>query len=353
MTRITADALYRLLPAVHRLRDADEGGPLRALIGVLAREGAVIEEDIEQLLDNLFIETCADWAAPYIGGTIGYRTLHGVEGLPVATRAEVANTIAYRRRKGTPAVLEQLARDVTGWPARVVEYFQLVATCQHMNHVRAEHFATPDLRDPLDLEPLGRAFDAVTRAVDVRSITQSPGRRGLGGRHNLPNVGLHLWRLEPFAHTAAPTTPVDARRYLFDPLGAPRQPDQPPAGGGDDHQLRAARSTCRSSREPPDARRRSRPLVRARPRLRDLPRRRACAGDARSRPATSPTTAPAGTTRRTRRPTRSPTRRSASIPSSAASPSPTRRRARCGRPSTSASPARSAAASTTAPPRWR
>ena len=75
MTRITADALYRLLPAVHRLRDADEGGPLRALVGVLAREGAVIEEDIEQLLDNLFIETCADWAAPYVGGTIGYRAL--------------------------------------------------------------------------------------------------------------------------------------------------------------------------------------------------------------------------------------------------------------------------------------
>jgi hypothetical protein len=223
MTRITEDALYRLLPAVHRLRDADEGEPLRALIGVLAREGAVIEEDIEQLLDNLFIETCADWAAPYIGGTIGYRTLHSIEGLPAATRAEVANTIAYRRRKGTPAVLEQLARDVTGWPARVVEYFQLVATCQHMNHIRPRHFLAPDLRDPLDLEPLGEAFDAVTRAVDVRAITQSPGRRSIGGRHNLPNIGLHLWRLEPFAHTAAPTTQVDARRYLSDPLGAPRR----------------------------------------------------------------------------------------------------------------------------------
>ena len=36
--------------------------------------------------------------------------------------AEVAHTIGYRRRKGTAAVLEQLARDVTGWPAaRVVE----------------------------------------------------------------------------------------------------------------------------------------------------------------------------------------------------------------------------------------
>ena len=223
MNRITPDALYRLLPAVHRLRDAEEGEPLRALIGVLAREGAVVEENIEQLLDNLFVETCADWAAPYIGGAIGYRALHPVEGLDVGNRAEIANTIGYRRRKGTAAVLEQLARDVTGWPARVVEYFQLVATCQHMNHVRPGHLATPDLHDPLPLEPLGRAFDPVTRSIDVRSIAQSSGRKSIGGKHNLPNVGLFLWRLETFSHSDVPTTAVDPQRYLFDVLGARRQ----------------------------------------------------------------------------------------------------------------------------------
>lgn len=223
MNRINADTLYQLLPAVHRLRDADEGEPLRALIAVLAREGAVVEENIEQLLDDLFIETCAPWAAPYIGGVIGYRTLFPVEGLTVGSRAEVANTIGYRRRKGTAAVLEQLARDVTGWPARVVEYFQLVATCQHMNHIRPLHHATPDLHDPLTFEPLGQAFDPVTRSVDVRSITQSEGRKSSGGKHNLPNIGIFLWRLEAQSLTSVPTTQVDGRRYLFDPLGAPRQ----------------------------------------------------------------------------------------------------------------------------------
>lgn len=223
MNRINADTLYQLLPAVHRLRDADEGEPLRALIAVLAHEGAVLEENIEQLLDDLFIETCAPWAAPYIGGVIGYRTLFPVEGLTAGSRAEVANTIGYRRRKGTAAVLEQLARDVTGWPARVVEYFQLVATCQHMNHIRSRHHATPDLHDPLTLEPLGHAFDPVTRSVDVRSITQSAGRKSSGGKHNLPNIGIFLWRLEAQRLTAVPTSQVDERRYLFDPLGAPRQ----------------------------------------------------------------------------------------------------------------------------------
>ncbi|MFI1258880.1 hypothetical protein ACH4U6_34565 [Streptomyces netropsis] len=37
-------------------------------------------------------------------------------------RAEGAHTIAYRRRKGTAAALEQLTRDVTGWPARAVAF---------------------------------------------------------------------------------------------------------------------------------------------------------------------------------------------------------------------------------------
>ncbi|QHQ36666.1 hypothetical protein [Algicella marina] len=223
MNRITPEALYRLLPAVHRLRDADEGQPLRALTAILAREGAVVEENIEQLLDNLFIETCEDWAAPYVGGTIGYRPLYRIEGTDVGNRAEVANTIGYRRRKGTAAVLEQLARDVTGWPAHVVEYFQLTATCQHMNHIRADHHLGPDLHDPLAMEPLNKAFDGTSRTVDARSIQQSPSRQSIGGKHNLPNIGLHLWRLIPMAHTQVPATQVDARRFLFDPLGAPRQ----------------------------------------------------------------------------------------------------------------------------------
>jgi len=120
-------------------------------------------------------------------------------------------------------VLEQLAVDVTGWPARVVEYFQLVATCQHMTHIRPDHHWAPELHDPLPLESLDRAFDPVTRTLDVRSIARSGGRKSVGGKHNLPNIGIFVWRLLPMRLADAPTTQVDSRRYLFDPLGAPRQ----------------------------------------------------------------------------------------------------------------------------------
>lgn len=78
MSSLTGDRLYNLLPAVYRLRDAEQGEPLRALLAAFAQEFAALEENVEQLYDDQFIETCADWVAPYIGDLIGYRPLHGV-----------------------------------------------------------------------------------------------------------------------------------------------------------------------------------------------------------------------------------------------------------------------------------
>ena len=126
-TGIMSNPLIELLPAIHRLRDHEQGGALRELLDVVAQQVAVLEEDLEQLYDDQFIETCADWVVPYIGDLIGYRSLHHSTPGLATPRAEVANTIGHRRRKGTVAMLEQLARDVTGWPAKVVEFFQLLA----------------------------------------------------------------------------------------------------------------------------------------------------------------------------------------------------------------------------------
>ena len=133
------DQLYELLPAFYRMRDADQGYPLRALLRVIAEQVDIVEGDIGQLYDNWFIETCEDWVVPYIGDLIGYRPIHeagepGDPGTPAGEarnrilipRREVANTIRYRRRKGTLAVLEALANDVAGWPARAVEFFKLL-----------------------------------------------------------------------------------------------------------------------------------------------------------------------------------------------------------------------------------
>src|SRR5260370_41171781 len=113
-----------LLPAIARIGDVEQGEPLKALLAVIAEQVAVLEEDLAQSYDDHFIETCAEWVVPYIGDLIGYRGLHGVVQRISSPRAEVANTIGYRRRKGTVVALEQLARDVTGWAPALVEFFQ-------------------------------------------------------------------------------------------------------------------------------------------------------------------------------------------------------------------------------------
>src|SRR5262249_2496972 len=166
-----------------------EDGVLQELLTIVAEQLNAIEEDIDQLYDNLFIETCAKWAVPYLGDLIGSQLLHGAQGTLRTSRAEVANTIAYRRRKGTAAVLEQLARDVTGWDAAAVEYFLRLATTQYLNHLRPEHRCTIDLRQMEQLERLGSAFDSVPHTANVRRIASG------GGRHNIPNIGLFLFRL--------------------------------------------------------------------------------------------------------------------------------------------------------------
>lgn len=212
MSGFDTEKLYRLLPAIHRIRDADVGEPLKALLGVMAEQVAVVEENIEQLYDDQFIETCADWVVPYIGDLIGYRLLYG-DALGVGSpRAEVAHTIALRRRKGTAAVLEQLARDVTGWNARAVEFFQTLATTQYMNHLRPGNHYAPDLRRWERLERIGSAFDSVAHTLDVRRIAS--GR----GRYNIPHVGLFLWPIEAHALTRSTAVRVDDRRYRISAL---------------------------------------------------------------------------------------------------------------------------------------
>jgi hypothetical protein len=206
--------VYDLLPVIHRIRDTEQGLPLRALLEVTETELAQLRDDVDGLYDDWFVETCAEWVLPYIGDLLGVQGLRAVPGAAGGLRALVANTIRYRRRKGTPGVIEQVARDVTGWPARVVEYYRLLSLTQHLDHVRLGAARTADLRDADGLALTGTAFDETARTGEVRHI--DIGR----GRYNLPDVGVYLWRL-----AAYPVVRADARQigtgpgWTFDPAG--------------------------------------------------------------------------------------------------------------------------------------
>ena len=234
---VTTEELYALLPAVYRLRDAELGHPLRGLVAILAEQAEAVDADIERLYDNWFIETADRWAVPYIGdllrvGTLATAAIEGEPGLSAlprrfSQRAYVANTLGYRRRKGTVAVLEQVAFDVTGWRARAVEFFQLLAATQYARHVRPGSLAFVDIRDGVALEALGGPFDRAAHTADVRAVdhpaAERINRRRGRGRYNVPNVGLYLWRLQAYPVTegaARAATPAPGAGFTFNPLGS-------------------------------------------------------------------------------------------------------------------------------------
>ena len=210
-----------MLPAIYRVRDAEQGEPLRALLAVIAEQVGVLEENLEQLYDDQFIETCAEWVVPYIGDLIGYRSLHGVVPKVASPRAEVAHTIAFRRRKGTATMLEQLARDVTGWPARVVECFQVLGWTQHMNHVRPESRLRARIcASGRSSERLDTPFDR-SRAHGRRAAHRQGARQIQYSQHRRSFSGA--WRLSSARIAGGAAAPGDTQRFLFDPLGRDMQ----------------------------------------------------------------------------------------------------------------------------------
>jgi len=173
---------------------------------------------IDELGESWFIETCQDWVVPYLGDLIGYRPVHEA-GEPgdintlegrlrnkiLIPRREVANTIRYRRRKGTLALLELLTNDVAGWPARVVESYKLLGWTQHLNHLRPlqGHLRplqgrTVDLRQGDALDLLDGPFDAIAQFV----------RQEVYRELEQLEATILRW-LDP---TPPPTYPLDARR---------------------------------------------------------------------------------------------------------------------------------------------
>jgi hypothetical protein len=217
------DRLYHLLPAIYRIRDEEQGGQLRALLAIVESELDSIEGDIEDLYENWFIETCADWVVPYIGDLLAVRDLNVASPRTDGQerRAYVANTLAYRQRKGTTPVLEQLARDITGWGARAVEALPLLATTQHLDRLRNN--GTVSLRNDRRPERLGTPFANIKDGVSYTTAIQ----RGINNpnRYNPASVNLYLWRLQSYpiewgtARAISAPLGVSGYYFSFNPLG--------------------------------------------------------------------------------------------------------------------------------------
>jgi hypothetical protein len=242
MNRKRAIDLYELLPAIYRLRDVEQGYKLKGLLDIISKQADIIKQDIDGLWDDFFIETCQEWVIPYIAGLVGNNPLHEVG---ARRRADVAKTIYYRRRKGTLPMLEEMARDVTGWGAHAVAFFELLGWTQNLNHQRyklapnsgdgdpnaADRVGTVHLRNLDALDLLDGPLDIVSHSVDVRSIGRTEGWYGIR------KIGFFLWRIRNYPvgifgdkSKKEPADLIEARQsqshaygygYHFSPLGNP------------------------------------------------------------------------------------------------------------------------------------
>jgi hypothetical protein len=252
-----ADRLWQLIPAVYRARDSDDAavtGPLEELLTRIGAQVAVVRRSIDRLWADQSIETSDDWVIPYIGDLLDTNLVNGLDAR--GRRRDVARTIHYRRRKGTVAVLERIARDITGWDAHVVEAFRRLSRTRHGLDPPvgagplAAALPTPCLRTPppadapkphdllqheglvglltgtpaggfADLRSLHGAdcantpFDEYFHTADMRI------GRGALGWYGIPKLLVFVWRLESFAVEGG--TPVQVtgctNEYVFDPTG--------------------------------------------------------------------------------------------------------------------------------------
>jgi hypothetical protein len=206
----TVDRLYDLLPVVYRQRDLEQGGGLQVLLRVIAEQVNLLESNIAQLYENWFIETCEDWVVPYLADLIGYRPVHPLADSADAKssalnevlvpRREVGNTIGYRRRKGTLALLQDLAIAVTRWPARVVEFDRYLSVIQSLDHPHLAGGRYVDLHAADSIDRLSTPFDTLSHSIDIRTV-ESPYSQG---RYNIPSVAVFLWRLKSYSVTHSP-----------------------------------------------------------------------------------------------------------------------------------------------------
>ncbi|HTJ76516.1 MAG TPA: hypothetical protein VL337_14260 [Acidimicrobiales bacterium] len=220
MSTANPPAAAWLPPALRAGPDEDAGAPrlIDDLLAAVDRQRALLAADIDQLWQDLFIESCADWAVPYIGALLGAPADAG--------RLEVAYAIALRRRKGTPAALEDFAEVVTGWTARAIEGWQVTAWAQRLGHPPPPRPATLDLRAAAT-QRVGTPFERARRSVSpggrwspraatamvwpwrvatLRQVEAAP----------LPVPGSHRFALHPLAHEAPLYVRPQPRRIASD-----------------------------------------------------------------------------------------------------------------------------------------
>src|SRR5690349_19875711 len=185
-----AAKLWNLLPAIYRAEDSDDfdaKGPLEELVDRIGAQAAVVRRTIDRLWEDQSIETCDDWVIDYLGDLLATNLVASLDAR--GRRVDVFHTIRYRRRKGTVAVLEELATDITGWSARVVEMFH------HLGRTR--HALDPAIGPATAPDTLDGQLQRAQRLVGARTRTPAGGYADLRDAHG---AGLARTAFDEYAY---------------------------------------------------------------------------------------------------------------------------------------------------------
>jgi hypothetical protein len=222
----TNDTLYNLLPTVYRMRDAlQAGSPLQTLLRAIASQVDEFNTDIGQVYDNWFIETCDADLLPYFAELVGVSLGPSLPTSADASdssadviwrRAQIADAIEDRSRKGSFSVLEDLAIQATGWPAKAIELRPIAFATQS---VRMPDIGRRRLLDLADMEAVELLTTPLSDAAPMTDVRRLSSHR-TPGTIDPSAVAVWLWRLVADQVNRAPAESAgEDYRYTFDQLG--------------------------------------------------------------------------------------------------------------------------------------
>ncbi len=217
------EKIWEMIPSIYRHEDgrAKNPGVLRALVELIAGQAAVLRRSHDRLWEDQFIDYCNDWVVPYIADLLGTR-LVSAQNLR-GRRVDTAKTIYYRRRKGTPRILEELIGDITGWEGKLTENFRRLGRTRHGLDPHPAPSAGlfsgtmpggwADLRRQGASELAGGPFCEYHYTPDMRR------HNGVDGRYAIPKLAFFLYRLKAFR--VGDVTPFSRTGggFTFDPSG--------------------------------------------------------------------------------------------------------------------------------------
>lgn len=219
-----AEFLYAHLPELYRVRDLPQAvpvgrvKPLESFVGLMASPLAVLRQNIEELHSDLFIDSADDWVLPFLAEMVGTSLVFPDA---ISNRRDIRRTVYWRRRKGTPSTLEELAGTLSDDLVVTHEGWQRVLMAQDLNLLHESRLARtiPNIRSLLLAETADGPLDREYHVIDARTpITDRHGRYHPAHVYHW----RHLTEFYPQRH-ATPTRFPDGDhdfRFAFDPLRA-------------------------------------------------------------------------------------------------------------------------------------